>query len=694
MKTQTKSLSNLMLSYSVAGGLAQFINLVAIVMVVRNISVAHFGLADLLRTAQWFLTALVNFNIFQSTCKFYFDTEDENLRKRILGGGISVQILAGLVSTLLLLALAPLAQSISGLRISAGAIWLVALAVIPTAVMEAFVQVTVTVKQPKAHAVLLIAQAALTLLGVLIFVLLLKWGLEGYLAALLLASVISSLIAFPRLAPFIRLGVLVGSPLRYIRFGGPFTATTLIQYGFGLFIRLFLARFASATAMGWYGFAERAQSLLTLTITGAGKAWLPWLFARQPKASDSVAGPVRELNGIVLLVLGGMLIFLRDLIALAGGTPYAAAHTPAALLLIAAWVFFLGDWIVSGGMAVKEQTYHRIWIYAISYGAAILLAVGAISRWGAAGAAMAYLLACVLIFIGMLWVSKKIHPLQHGLRILLPSSLAVIGLALLLSYGSGLGFKLLGFCFYLLLLRGLGILPQGTWKRMMGKETEDASATIHFHQNAWVGDCFVSSLPAGTRILSVGEGYGELLVRLAQTHPYLSFVGTDLDLERVRHGNRLAQDKALTNLVFCNADITRLPFRSESFTVVIARGVLHILQNPQAGLDEIRRIGTQRLFVDQITNRPFFAVWFWLLQQWEYVRAFLQRRSPNRDIWQDVLHNQQAKGTYWPLHRYLQWFQDARQKQVHANCLFIWETARHKPLLGWMGYAGAIEVWY
>ena len=210
-------------------------------------------------------------------------------------------------------------------------------------------------------------------------------------------------------------------------------------------------------------------------------------------------------------------------------------------------------------------------------------------------------------------------------------------------------------------------------------------------RRGWIGDGMMSGLPSGAVVLSVGEGFGEMLIRLAARHPDIRFVGTDLSAERIGKAIELARKRGVVNAWLCVADATNLPFAADAFDAGYSRGVLHILPDPQSAVAEMRRVLRTRLLVDRLANRPFFVLWFWLLQRYENVRARLQRRPADPGIWESVVETLET-GTYWPLWRYRRWFRQDRGVSVRATSFLIWETSTHRPILGWLGTGGAIDV--
>jgi SAM-dependent methyltransferase len=213
-----------------------------------------------------------------------------------------------------------------------------------------------------------------------------------------------------------------------------------------------------------------------------------------------------------------------------------------------------------------------------------------------------------------------------------------------------------------------------------------------FRARSWIGDAMIDGLEPGVPVLSVAEGHGEMTLRLAARRPDVRFVGSDFAPERVAWAQGAARRRGLDNVWFCVADATSLPFADAAFPVGYARGLLQVFRDPAPAIAELRRVLRTRLLVDQLGNRPFLVLWFWLFQQVEHVRARVHGRAPNRRIWAEIQETLPALGAYWPLWRYRRWFHDAREARVLANTLFVWETGRHRPILGWLGYGGAIDV--
>lgn len=96
-------------------------------------------------------------------------------------------------------------------------------------------------------------------------------------------------------------------------------------------------------------------------------------------------------------------------------------------------------------------------------------------------------------------------------------------------------------------------------------------------------------LKGGERILSIGCGYGLLEVNLAGMGYRVQ--GVDIDANSLRVARRLAEDSGVAGRCrFRKVEAQRLPFKGESFDIVIYSHSLHHVGNKGRSLKESRRV--------------------------------------------------------------------------------------------------------
>ncbi len=97
-------------------------------------------------------------------------------------------------------------------------------------------------------------------------------------------------------------------------------------------------------------------------------------------------------------------------------------------------------------------------------------------------------------------------------------------------------------------------------------------------------------LKAEDRVLDVATGTGLLALSIA---PFVHHTkGVDLSHEMLVKAKESANEKGLRNLSFERADAHELPFKNDSFSLVVSRLAFHHMPKPDAVLKEMARVAT------------------------------------------------------------------------------------------------------
>jgi 2-polyprenyl-3-methyl-5-hydroxy-6-metoxy-1,4-benzoquinol methylase len=120
----------------------------------------------------------------------------------------------------------------------------------------------------------------------------------------------------------------------------------------------------------------------------------------------------------------------------------------------------------------------------------------------------------------------------------------------------------------------------------------------YFHRWVW-------NLVAATgaeSVLDVGCGEGFTIERLLAVDGRLPMQGLDYDLPAL-----LRAKESHPDVFFQMGDIRRLPYRRESFDLVLCLEVLEHLVEPSAALDELKRVSGRHCLIS-VPNEPWFMV--------------------------------------------------------------------------------------
>jgi ubiquinone/menaquinone biosynthesis C-methylase UbiE len=84
-------------------------------------------------------------------------------------------------------------------------------------------------------------------------------------------------------------------------------------------------------------------------------------------------------------------------------------------------------------------------------------------------------------------------------------------------------------------------------------------------------------------ILIAGCATGHIPIKISKTYPSSSVTGVDLSLSSLAYGLRKAQEMKAENLQLLHGDILELENLKQEFDIIYSSGVLHHMNNPEAG---------------------------------------------------------------------------------------------------------------
>jgi ubiquinone/menaquinone biosynthesis C-methylase UbiE len=104
------------------------------------------------------------------------------------------------------------------------------------------------------------------------------------------------------------------------------------------------------------------------------------------------------------------------------------------------------------------------------------------------------------------------------------------------------------------------------------------------------------------RVLDAGCGHGFVMSFLSERSPSVEFFGLDFGLDALHYARGMVPAAPMLW-----GDVTQLPFRDDSFDLVICFGVLPYLREPRLALQEFRRVSGDHVLL-AVANEPWFRL--------------------------------------------------------------------------------------
>ena len=140
-------------------------------------------------------------------------------------------------------------------------------------------------------------------------------------------------------------------------------------------------------------------------------------------------------------------------------------------------------------------------------------------------------------------------------------------------------------------------------------EKKIAYPTLIYRQNYILDMIREAHLPRDSKLLDVGCGPGELLIKLSEDFDQL--MGIDIANEMITIANQKLENRSSNkNIVFEVGDIENLRFEDKTFDLIICSGVIEYLKDDEGWMKEIKRtLKPGGYLIINVTNKYSIRKW-------------------------------------------------------------------------------------
>jgi O-antigen/teichoic acid export membrane protein len=400
--------------YGVAGAIQKLSPLILIPIITGYLGKTAFRLYDLCFIYAYLFSWLIILGQDAAASVFYFDETRERFnKKQVLAYSFWLQVLSLMF---FLGCIYPFRQQAAGFIFptdpQTAGYWLRALYVIPGHISFNYaLNILLWKRKKKMYLVLCLFQAAVTIAGVLYFILLQHGNVDTLFYVLIASINISGLAALY----LIRKDIFV-SPFpmnrrlvkKLLLFGLPFALTAFFGQLIPSIDRYFLLRFGFIADMPQYSLAAKLGAFVNLATGAFVMAFTPYSLNKlnQHDAEKELSQLFRLVSTVALVAIPFVLLFKELMINIFANPSYALSARLLPFFFFG-WVFDLFSYFSMMGMYKTQQSFIVLAMLAVSTLLITVLNITLVPSYGVFGAAISFCITKFFLFLLPLFYLRK-----------------------------------------------------------------------------------------------------------------------------------------------------------------------------------------------------------------------------------------------------------------------------------------------
>ncbi len=412
-----KSLFSNSATYAVANFLQRGLTFILLPLYTRYLSRSEFGAMDLLYQTVFILGLLTSAGITQGLSRgFYLENNTEASRRRLLGTVFAFLLPFSLLISLMVWFFAD-QLSVIIFKGEGSATWirLTALFYLFTSLQRLPLQLMKTRQESKRYAFHSLVCFALVATLNIVFIVGMKWGLNGMILANVIGFGISGVILFPGFLKSLDINFEFTRLKPLLAFGAAMVPALMARKVLEVSDRYLLPQYSSLDELGIYVMGAKIANLLDVLVL------VPFLYAWQPffySQSNNENAPhiFSRVAHFMLIVMGVVFLSVEaissPLLHILGGGQYNGAQSVVSLLVLG--VVFNGiQYTISPGIHLKKKLAQEAGIMGLAAAINLALNIILIPKYGRVGAASATTVSYLFYLLGTFRLSQKYYPVRY-----------------------------------------------------------------------------------------------------------------------------------------------------------------------------------------------------------------------------------------------------------------------------------------
>lgn len=395
------------------------IGFIMIPLYTHYLSTDQYGTLELLDLTCYVVGMLLGTGISSSVFRYYYNYDEEEKKKQVIGIAMIVLWFNSLIGLPLLFLFS---KDISNLVFESQVYSRLFIIIFITTALNLINGIPRALMRIQKKSVLYVSITTIKLIINLtlniLFIVHYKMGIMGILLGGLLSSCAVSVFLHVFVFRHMRLSYSPEIVKGMMKFGIPLIGSGLGMFAMNFVDRFLLQRFASLSDVGIYALAYKFGMILNmLYYSPFMKVWRPMQFemVKESDAKRKFSMFFTYFCFVGFFLALGVSVLVRDVIAIVADVRYHAAHQYVPLIIMAQ-LFAGAHWYVQFGILFEKKTKYLA--YASIFGALLSISSNLllIPRYQAWGAASATLISYVFFFLLTYYFGQKYYhiPYQFG----------------------------------------------------------------------------------------------------------------------------------------------------------------------------------------------------------------------------------------------------------------------------------------
>ncbi len=429
-----RQLASESLVYGLAGIIGRFISIFLVPIYTRIFTPEDYGVISLVGTTMALATIFIVLALDNSAHRWYWDTESIEDRKSTLASWAWCQSAVSLIFALLVYVEADWLGRIIVGRADAGVYFRLTALTLPLTVLGSVTTNWLRMqRRPWATMGFALGSSLITILLTIMFVVVLRWGVQGVYVAQLITAGAATVAAAMLMQDWI-------SPFRFqlsrlsemLRFALPLIPAGLAFWVVNFAGRYFVQLYATTGEVGLYQVGSSLAALVALVTGAFQQAWGPFAFSihKRAEARQVYADVFLAYVWLTSAISVALALFAPEALRLIATDQYLGASTVVGILAFSYTMIGLG-YIASVGLGIVKTTGPTGLAITIAAVVNIGLNVLLVPLWGKVGSAFATLLSQSVVPVYLFYRAQQVYyiPFRFGAAL----SILAISLGLILA---------------------------------------------------------------------------------------------------------------------------------------------------------------------------------------------------------------------------------------------------------------------